>query len=326
MPADRPIAVDLFSGGGGFGRGFELAGFRVVVAVDNYPPAAKSYKANFPHTVFIADDIKEVTGELISSIAGAAPGEVDVVIASPPCEPFTGANPRRMKDPIDRLYTDPAGQLFLHAIRIIGELKPKYFVIENVGGILEPAVKAAIRRELRRVGYNRAYFNQLRAEEHGTPSRRLRVFVSNVLIHPKKSKPPTVWEVLRDLPPPGSAWPPNHEPPPEVGKRHRRRLPRLRWGEALIYYTGAGGRKLPNYIRLHPDRLAPTVMGTSRFIHPYEDRLLTVREQARLMGFPDYHVFLGSRDAQYNQVGEAVPPPLAKAIAEYLLGLMEGDG
>lgn len=325
MPADRPIAVDLFSGGGGFGRGFELAGFRVVVAVDNYPPAAKSYKANFSHTTFIADDIKEVTGELISSLAGIAPGEVDVVIASPPCEPFTGANPRRMKDPLDRLYTDPAGQLFLHAIRIIGELRPKYFIIENVGGIMEPAIKAAIRRELRRVGYNRVYFNQLRAEEHGTPSRRLRVFVSNVPIQPKKSKPPTVWEALRDLPPPGSTWPPNHEPPPEVGKRHRRRLPRLRWGEALIYYTGAGGRKLPNYIRLHPDRLAPTVMGTSRFIHPYEDRLLTVREQARLMGFPDYHVFLGSRDSQYNQVGEAVPPPLAKAIAEYLLGLMEGD-
>lgn len=63
-------------------------------------------------------------------------------------------------------------------------------------------------------------------------------------------------------------------------------------------------------------------MGSSRFIHPYEPRLLTVREQARLMGFPDYHVFLGSRDAQYNMVGEAVPPPLAKAIAEYIAGFL----
>lgn len=66
-------------------------------------------------------------------------------------------------------------------------------------------------------------------------------------------------------------------------------------------------------------------MGTSRFIHPYEDRLLTVREQARLMGYPDYHIFLGSRDAQYDMVGEAVPPPLAKAIAQHIATLLEGE-
>ncbi len=68
-------------------------------------------------------------------------------------------------------------------------------------------------------------------------------------------------------------------------------------------------------IRLNPREPAPTVLGSPQFIHPYEDRLLTVREQARLMGFPDYHVFLGSRDIQYNQVGEAVPPPLSYRIA-----------
>ncbi len=308
--------IDLFSGGGGFGRGFEQAGFNVLLAVDNFPPAAKTYKANFPHAHVVADDIKEVSAALIRDYSGLAPGDVDVVIASPPCEPFTGANPRRKSDPVDRLYTDPAGQLFLHAIRLIGELHPKVFVIENVPGVLEPPIKASISAELRRAGYPRIYFNVLNAEEHGTPSRRTRVFVSNVKINPPKKRGPTVEEALRGLPPPGASWPPNHEPPPSPGRRHERRLPRLKWGEALIYYRGAGGKRLPNYIRLHPRRPAPTVMGTSRFIHPYEDRLLTVREQARLMGFPDYHVFLGNRDAQYDQVGEAVPPPLAKAIAE----------
>jgi DNA (cytosine-5)-methyltransferase 1 len=322
--AEEYVVVDLFSGGGGFGRGFELAGYRVAVAVDNYPPAAKTYKVNFPRTTFIADDVKDVSASLIYSLSGLSRGEVDVVIASPPCEPFTGANPRRMRDPLDRLYSDPAGQLFLHAIRLIGEIKPKFFVIENVPGILEPPLQRAIRRELSRVGYPRVYFNTLRAEDYGTPSRRLRVFVSNTRIQPPRQKPRTVWDALRDLPPPGAPWPPNHEFPPEVGRRHRRRVPRLRWGEALIYYAGSGGRRLPNYIRLHPHKPAPTVMGTGRFIHPYEDRLLTVREQARLMGFPDYHIFLGSRDAQYNQVGEAVPPPLAKAIGEYLRRLLEG--
>lgn len=322
----RYSVVDLFSGGGGFGRGFEDAGFKVVLAVDNYPPAARTYKANFPHAVVVADDIKDVTGSLVKELTGLTPGEVDVVIASPPCEPFTGANPRRQVDPLDRLYTDPAGQLFLHAIRVIGDLKPKVFVIENVPGILEAPIRAAIRRELARVGYPRVYFNVLHAEEHGAPSTRTRVFVSNIEIRPPKRRGPTVAEALEGLPPVGSPWPPNHEYPQELSRRHARRVGRLRWGEALIYYQGAGGRKLPNYIRLHPHRPAPTVMGSSRFIHPYEDRLLTVREQARLMGFPDHHVFLGSRDAQYNQVGEAVPPPLAKAIAEEVARALGGGG
>ncbi|MEB3774350.1 MAG: DNA cytosine methyltransferase, partial [Desulfurococcales archaeon] len=145
--------VDLFSGGGGFGRGFEEAGYRVIAAVDNYPPAARTYKYNFPHTLVIGDDVKEVGLEVLKSLAGVGRGDVDVVIASPPCEPFTGANPKRMRDPLDRLYSDPAGQLFLHAIRIIGELQPRAFVIENVPGILHRPIQSSIRRELERVGY-----------------------------------------------------------------------------------------------------------------------------------------------------------------------------
>jgi DNA (cytosine-5)-methyltransferase 1 len=81
---------------------------------------------------------------------------------------------------------------------------------------------------------------------------------------------------------------------------------------------------MPNLIKLHPHKIAPTVLGSSRFIHPYEPRLLTVREQARLMGFPDDHVFLGGRDEQYNQVGEAVPPTVAKAIASEVLTYLGG--
>ncbi len=319
------VVIDLFSGAGGFARGFEQAGFRSAVGVDNYPPAAKSYKANFPHAAFIADDIKEVSARLLYEVAGLSPGDVDVVIASPPCEPFTGANPQRRRDPLDRLYSDPAGQLFLHAIRVIGEVRPRAFVIENVPGILERPIQAAIRRELARAGYRRVYFNVLRAEEHGVPSTRTRVFVSNLQLHTRKTPGPVVEEALRGLPPAGSPWPPNHEYPPEVSRRHRRRLSKLRWGDSLITFQGAGGRRIPNLIRLHPRRLAPTVMGSRRFIHPYEDRLLTVREQARLMGFPDNHVFLGSRDAQYNMVGEAVPPPLARAIAESIRRSLEED-
>jgi len=318
--------IDLFSGAGGYARGFVDTGLYTNLAgVDSFPPAARTYKANFPWAAVIADDIREVSLAVLREFAGIRRGDVDVVIASPPCEPFTGANPKRRRDPLDRLYSDPAGQLFLHAVRLIGEIRPSVFVIENVPGILEAPVQRAIRSELARAGYPRTHFNVLKAEEHGTPSHRTRVFVSNIRIRPPRTPGPTVEETLRDLPPPGSPVPPNHERPPEVSRRHRRRLPRLRWGESLITFQGAR-RRIPNYIRLHPHRRAPTVMGSSRFIHPYEDRLLTVREQARLMGFPDHHIFLGGRDAQYDMVGEAVPPPLARAIALVVAEALRNGG
>ncbi len=311
MRGRQPSLVDLFSGAGGFAEGFRRAGFRVLLGVDNDPAAIRSFKANFPEAIALAMDIKEVTGGLIEKLVGRP----DVVIGSPPCEPFTGANPRRMKDPLDRLYQDPAGQLVLHFARIVGELKPKVFVMENVPAIMDDGLRDELERVFKEAGYPRIYFNVLKAEDYGTPSHRLRVFISNIRIRPRRRRrAPTVAEALKGLPPAGSNTVPNHEITP-VSERKAKRMAKLRWGSAMILYEGAEGRRLPNLIRLDPRKPAPTVLGSSRFIHPYEARLLTVREQARLMGFPDNHVFLGGRDEQYNQVGEAVPVPLAEAIA-----------
>lgn len=318
--------VDLFSGAGGFSLGFKQAGFKVLLGIDNDKAPARTFKYNFPETITLVEDVKEVSGEEILSLIKENWGytSVDVVIGSPPCEPFTAANPRRMRNPIDRLYIDPIGRLVLHFIRIVGEIKPKIFVMENVPGILEPSIVRAIRREFERVGYSEVYFNVLRAEDYCTPSHRLRVFVSNIKIKPPRKcrKPPTVEEALKGLPPPGSKDIPNHELQP-LSNRKLKRIAKLGWGKPLVYYEGAN-KRLPNLIRLHPHRHAPTVLGSSRFIHPYENRFLTVREQARLMGFPDDHVFFGGRDEQYNQVGEAVPVPLAKAIAEEITRTLGG--
>ncbi len=316
----NPTLVDLFSGAGGFAEGFRQAGFRVLLGIDNDPAAIRSFKANFPEAIALAMDIKEVSGSLIERLVG----KPDVVIGSPPCEPYTGANPRRRKNPAERLYEDPAGQLVIHFARIVGELKPRVFVMENVPGILD--VEDEIRKIFRDAGYDEIYFNVLRAEDYNTPSHRLRVFVSNIKIKPPKArKRISVEEALGGLPAPGAELPPNHEAL-SMSPRKTKRIARLRWGQALIYYEGAEGRRLPNLIRLDPRRHAPTVLGSSRFIHPYENRFLTVREQARLMGFPDDHVFLGGKDEQYNQVGEAVPVPLAKAIAEFILDALRKRG
>jgi len=307
--------IDLFSGGGGYALGFKETGFRVVAAVEKDPSAAATYLRNIsPDRMFIMDIRRIHSTDLLDG-----QGEIDVVIASPPCEAFTKASRRIMEDPIDRLYTDPRGRLTLEAIRLIGDIEPKIFIIENVPGIMDGEIPRYIRMELERVGYQEIYFNRLNAADYGNPSHRRRIFISNIRIRPRRTGgAPTVEEALEGLPDPRLPNDiPNHRyvnPP----KRFQGRISRLRWGEALEFFRGGTNREYKQYIRLHPGKQAPTVMGKSRFIHPYEDRLLTVREQARLMGYPDTHVFHGPIEDQYNQIGESVPPPLSRAIARYV--------
>jgi len=101
-----------------------------------------------------------------------------------------------------------------------------------------------------------------------------------------------------------------------------KKLATLRPRQALIMFRGAG-REMRNYIRLDWDEPASTVMGKSRFIHPEDDRMLTPRENARLMTFPDEHRFSGSNESIYDQIGEAVPPLIAKMIGDKIKKLLE---
>lgn len=313
--------VDLFAGAGGFSRGFRNVGFGVVAAVENFKPVAKAYAENFPGALLIVEDVKRLHSQDILSLVGSSP---DVIIGGPPCEPFTSLNIKRRRNPLDRLYADPIGRLVLHFIRIVGDLRPKVFVMENVPRILDGELKDCLRMEFGRVGYSEVYFNFLKAENYGTPSRRRRVFISNIPLRPVKLKMRvSVIRAIGDLPDPyGFHDVPNHDPVP-LSPSRLKRIAKLRWNQALFHFCGVGGRYYSNWIRLHPYRIAPTVLGSSRFIHPFENRLLTVREQARLMGFPDDHVFYGGRDVQFNQVGEAVPVPLARAIAESVKSYLE---
>jgi len=315
--------IDLFCGAGGFSKGFQLTQrYSILLGVDNFKPAASTYKTNFPQAIVLMEDIKDISSKTIFEHVGR---DIDVVIGSPPCEPFTSANPMREKNPLDRLYKDPIGQLTLDFIRIVGSIKPRVFVMENVPAIMDNGLKNVLRKEFMRIGYSRIFFNILRAEDCLTPSHRTRVFISNIELKiVKKRDRLTVWDAIGDLPPPGS-YPPNHEPHSELSFKKLKKISRLKWGQSLIHYYGSN-KILPNFTRLNPFKLGPTVLGSSRFIHPFENRLLTVREQARLMGFPDNFVFIGGRDEQYNLVGEAVPVPLAKCIAEYIAERLDEMG
>ena len=311
-----PSVIDLFAGGGGFSEGFREAGFNVLLGIEHNWSAARTFSSNFPNAITLPRDIRELRGIDVSRYVG----DGDVVIGGPPCEAFTTANPNRMKDPLDRLYLDELGQLTLHFIRMVGELHPRVFVMENVAAIMEDGLLAALRREFERAGYQ-VFFNVLHAEDYGTPSVRRRVFISNIEINPPKArKIVTVGEALAGLPAPDTGFP-NHESV-TVSSSKMKRIPNVPWGASLYKFRGAKHLH-SNFVRLSMNKLAPTVMGSVRFIHPIEDRILTVREQARLMGFPDSHVFHGSKDEQFNQVGEAVPVPLARAIASIVLRTLE---
>jgi len=303
-----PTVLDLFCGGGGFSLGFRQAGFEVRRAVENFRPKCETYRANFPDVELTCRDIQDVVVK----------PPFDVVVGGPPCEPFTPANTERAARPLDRLLKDKIGRLVLQFVRINGDVRPKVFVMENVVQVAEGPLEPELRRFFAEWGFPKIFLNELRAEDAGTPSHRLRLFVSNVRLElPERRKPPPVMDVLKGLPPPGAGNVPNHDASPLTGDK-RSRITRLAPGESLYQYRSATGKTHDNWLRLRKDEPAPTVLGNARFVHPTEPRLLTVREHARLMGYPDDYVFKGGRDQQYDAVGESVPPPLARAIAAQL--------
>ncbi|MHA1952415.1 MAG: DNA cytosine methyltransferase [Candidatus Heimdallarchaeaceae archaeon] len=304
--------VDLFSGAGGFSLGFVQEGFKDLMAVEIDKEPVETYSWNFPQSAVILEDIRKLHSLEILDTIEESP---DVIIASPPCEPFSAANPNRLDSAWSRFYEDPQGDLIFHAIRLIGDLSPKIFVIENVVPMINQDGKDILKAEFQKVGYEKIFFNIINAENHGCPSIRKRVFISNIHISLPKKKSVTVVEALKDLPSPSE---PNDIPnhtfthfPQKVSKK----ADKIRPGIAAVFFRGA---KLEhkNWIKLKGNENAPTVMGKSKFIHPTETRALTTREQARLMSYPDDFEFRGSHSSTFNQIGESVPPVISRLIAQ----------
>lgn len=296
--------VDIFAGCGGFGFGFAEQGFRITHAVEGFHPPMETYVANVPLDAWHLSDVRKVDWDAME--------RPDVLIGGPPCEAFTVANRERRRNPLDRLYHDPVGGLTLHFIKIAKTLAPRAFVMENVPPILE------LERELRllfgRNGFPQIHFHRVLAEDHGTPSHRERIFISNLpLALPRTSARRTVAEAIGDLV--ALDAPVANHVPPRLGKKRLAAVQTLEEGESAYRYQAGDGRAHGNWTRLLANRLAPTVKGQGRFVHPTEERLLTPREHARLMGYPDDYVFHGSINETYDMIGESVPPPVSTAIA-----------
>ena len=311
--------LDLFCGAGGFSYGFKPYIDDMHLAIDLDASALETYRLNFPNSKTWETDIHNLHSIQIEEVMKGFP---DVIIASPPCEEFSKASPTSERPAADRVYGTGSAKLVLDAIRIIGDLTPKVFVIENVAALLNSGGKEIIKKEFKHVDIDDVYINMIRAHQHGNPSRRLRVFLSNIMLRPPRKKPPTVTETIGDLPSLGLSQiltpeidVPNHIEYPLTDDKVKA-ISRTRWGQGIRRFRVSKNRSLPNWVRLFPNQLATSINGLSRYIHPYENRLLTVREHARLMSYPDSFVFTGFSDSQYNQVGESVPPLVSQLIAQ----------
>jgi len=182
--ATRPIAIDLFCGAGGLSLGFEQAGFDVVTAVDVDPIHALTYQYNFPQAKVLCRDVSSVRGAdlvneargHIESQGGSWSGEVDCVAGGPSCQGFSAIGGR---DP-----DDPRNSLVLEFARIVAEVQPRCFVLENVPGLLRPAYEAIRGRVLSTLRESGFSFDDdpwlLDAYDFGVPQRRRRVFLVGV--------------------------------------------------------------------------------------------------------------------------------------------------
>lgn len=345
--------IDLFCGCGGFSRGFVESGFKTLLAIEIDENAANSYALNYNGTVFekklnkipekemyfkledfmtnsdisefkkvnqysklnpmvLNEDIREINANIIlKMIKDRFSNEnVDLIIGGPPCEGYTGANKDREKIPFNRLYKDRVGRLVLEYIRIVGDISPEVFVMENVPGILNYETRENLEKEFSKVGYDEIYFHVFDSENYGNPSLRKRVIISNIPLNLEKTEKIEVKEALSNI----SRNSLNHEIS-ELPEKLSKNIHKIKAGDSAVKFKACGGI-LDNYIRLEGTGNSETVMGKRRFIHPEEDRLLTVREQGRLMSYPDTHIFAGGITAQYNQVGESVPPSLSYAISK----------
>lgn len=201
--------IELFAGSGGLGTGFENAGFNIVSANDIWKSAADTYMANHKKVNYIVEDISKINGDILLKNTKYSKDEIDVIIGGPPCQGFSTLG--------KRFIDDPRNKLFKEYVRIVNDIKPKIFVMENVSGILSMEngkVLENIIKSFNNIGYKLEY-RLLNAAEYGVPQLRERtIFIGtrlNMSIKfPKKThslinekgykKALTLWDAIGDLP------------------------------------------------------------------------------------------------------------------------------
>jgi len=344
--ANNSSFIDLFCGAGGITIGFERAGWKPILSVDVNVNASKTHRAFFPDLEHLSEDLADVgVRDLVVDFASGQ--DVGIVAGGPPCQGFSIFGKRRF------VYTkgyaphdDPRNKLVFAFIDIVRKVAPRWFVMENVPGLAnldEGLFLKALLDDFVLAGYKQVEARILNAADYGVPQTRRRLIIignrtGHIVPWPKRKffanprdwqdQYRTVGEVITDLATPKSHTlftchvPMRHKPLlverykyiQEGGRLDLDALPdHLRKG----YRTNQVNNYSHVFKRLHRNKPAGTMVpGHNAFpIHPWLNRALTVREAARIQTFPDSMEFMGSRQEQCIQVGNAFPPLLAEIIA-----------
>jgi DNA (cytosine-5)-methyltransferase 1 len=322
--------ISLFSGAGGLDLGFEKAGFEILVANEINPKFHDTYEYNFTKTILLKKSIKDITNNEL-------PKDVDGIIGGPPCQSWSEAGSQRGID-------DERGKLFYDYINVIKVVKPKFFLAENVSGLLHKKHQQAFANIIRtfdKVGYSVNY-KMLDAYDYGVPQNRKRVFIVGIKKKLKKifnfdnikvsDKKYNLNSALKRLPKQIPAKIKNYTNGIYLDTKGIQNNEYFIGSFSTIYMSRnrtrvlnepsftiqAGGRHAP----LHPSAKKMIKISKDKFVfdtNSKEVRRLSVRECARIQTFPDDFIFIYKNLADaYSMVGNAVPVKLSYDIAKVL--------
>lgn len=297
--------VSLFSGAGGLDLGFKMAGHDVVWANDLYEDAVHTYQKNIGDHI-ILEDVRKISADEIP--------DCDIVIGGFPCQGFSVANTKRH-------IGDERNELYKQLIRVIEDKRPKFFLAENVKGLTNLGKGEAFKMilsDFEHLGY-KVLYRILNAADYGVPQTRLRVIIVGVrrdidweyefpkATHSQDGRDGlSAWvnvsDALKGLPDPDS----------------ENNIPNHTYSKYKLNINGYIGHRL-----LDPDKPAPTVTargdnrgGVVILPHPNGQRRMSCRELATVQSFPVDYEFAGNNSSIYRQIGNAVPPLLAYAVAK----------
>lgn len=342
--------IDLFAGVGGLSLGFEQAGFEILIANEYDTSIAEAYIKNHKHTNMVVDDITKLP---ISETFGKYKGQVTLVVGGPPCQGYSQKGQRKtINDPRNFLF-----RYFVEVVKEVQPQYFVMENVPNLLTAERGFFKQELEKLFTELGYT-INAQVLCAADYGVPQNRQRAFIigkfgdSQVEMPKKKDKRTTIWEAISDLSYLASGEGTeisdyikesesdyqkimrngSHKVYNHIATNHSKiALERL----AMIPPKGGKEYLPPEHItksiysgtweRMDADDISVTITtrfdtpSSGRFTHPYLNRAITVREAARIQSFPDSFHFYGTKTSQMKQVGNAVPPMLAKAIADAIL-------
>ena len=352
----KPKVIDLFAGVGGLSLGFENCGFDVVLANEYDESIAAAYKANHEGTRMIVGDITSLD---LEKTFGPYKGQIDVVIGGPPCQGFSQKGQRKtIHDERNFLF-----KYYVRVVELVKPRYFVMENVPNLLTAEKGYFRKEIEELFNSMGYQ-LKMGILNASDYGVPQNRRRAVIIGKRggAAPGLPKPRnitvTIWDAISDL-----AYLNSGEGAEEQeyrGKPRSEYQKKLRGGSAILRNhvatrhsslalerlamipPNAGKEVLPEehltrsiysgtWTRMRKDEISVTITtrfdtpSSGKFTHPFLDRAITVREAARIQSFPDSFRFVGSKGSQMKQVGNAVPPLLAGAIAEVVMNdLKEG--